>query len=296
MSDWPLRYEEPVFRPPSEAASLIVQLTVGCSWNRCTYCAMYRDTSYRIRPVAEVAGEIRAVAPLVPHARRVFLADGDALATPAEVLTEVLAAIREALPGVRRVGLYGDSRSILRHGVDGLERLRREGLGIVYFGPETGDPATLRAVRKGATVERQLEASRVVREAGLKLSAMVLLGLAGVAGSERHARATGRFLVESAPTYAAALTVTPVAGTELHDAIVAGRIELPDRWGMLRELVWMLEEMDGYRGPFHANHASNHLPLRLRLPRDRQPTLQLLERTLAERDASRLVPEWARGL
>lgn len=296
MPGWPLHYEEPVFRPPSEAASLIVQLTVGCSWNRCTYCAMYRHKAYRVRPVAEVVDEIRAAAPLVPHARRVFLADGDALAAPPEVLTEILAAIRESLPAVQRVGLYGDSRSILRHGVDGLGRLRRCGLGIVYFGPESGDPGTLHAVRKGATVERQLEASRVVLEAGLKLSSMVLLGLAGVAGSERHARATGRFLVDSAPTYAAALTVTPVAGTELHDAVAAGRLELPDRWGMLRELAWMLEEMEGFRGPFHANHASNHLPLTLRLPRDRQPALELLERTLAERDASRLVPEWARGL
>ncbi len=296
MPGWPLRYEEPVFRPPSEAASLIVQLTVGCSWNRCTYCAMYRDKAYRVRPVADVVGEIRAVATLAPHARRVFLADGDALAAPPEVLAEVLAAIRDALPSVQRVGLYGDSRSILRHGVDGLERLRRDGLGIVYFGPETGDPETLRAIRKGATVERQLEASRAVREAGLKLSTMVLLGLAGIAGSERHARATGRFLVDSAPTYAAALTVTPVAGTELDDAVGAGRLELPDRWGMLRELAFMLEEMAGFRGPFHANHASNHLPLKLRLPRDREPALALLERTLADRDASRLVPEWARGL
>jgi radical SAM superfamily enzyme YgiQ (UPF0313 family) len=257
---------------------------------------MYRSKRYRVRPVTDVVDEIREVAPLVPHARRVFLADGDALAAPEEVLDEVLGAIRERLPAVTRVGVYGDSRSILRHGADGLRRLRQGGLGIVYFGPETGDPETLRAVRKGATVERQLEASRVVRAAGLKLSAMVLLGLAGAGGSERHARATGRFLVEAAPTYAAALTVTPVAGTELHDEIAAGRIEFPDRWGMLRELAWMLDEMDGYRGPFHANHASNHLPLKLRLPRDRGPALELLWRVLDERDDSRLVPEWARGL
>lgn len=296
MSAWPLQYVEPVFRPPSEAGSLIVQLTIGCSWNRCAYCAMYHGKEYRVRPVAEVVAEIQAVASLAPGVRRVFLADGDALAAPLDVLETVLATIRESLPGVQRVGLYGDSRAILRHGVAGLEQLRERGLGIVYFGAETGDPATLRAVRKGATVARQVAASHAVRHAGLKLSTMVLLGLAGTVGSERHARASGRFLVDSAPTYAAALTVTPVPGTELHEAVVTGSSALPDRWGMLQELAWMLAEMEGYRGPFHANHASNYLPLKLRLPRDREPALALLAQALAERDESRLVPEWARGL
>jgi radical SAM superfamily enzyme YgiQ (UPF0313 family) len=293
---WPPVLVEPVFRPPSEASSLILQLTIGCSWNRCTYCAMYRCKEFRVRPVEEVVEEIRGAARAVPGIRRVFLADGDALAAPLETLEEVLSAIARELPGVQRVGLYGDSRSILRHGVEGLARLRELGLGIVYFGPESGDEATLRAVRKGATVQRQLEASRTVVAAGLKLSMMVLLGLAGVEGAERHARATGRFLVAAAPTYAAALTVTPVPGTGLFDAVRTGAFRLPDRWGMLRELLWMLEEMEGYRGPFHANHASNHLPLKLRLPRDREPAMELLRRVLETRDETALRPEWARGL
>ncbi len=293
---WPPLLVEPVFRPPSEASSLILQLTVGCSWNRCTYCAMYRNKEFRVRPVDEVLEEVRGAARELPGVRRVFLADGDALAAPAGVLERVLQEIRRELPEVQRVGIYGDSRSILRHGVEGLARLRELGLGIVYFGPETGDPATLRAVQKGATVERQLEASHTVLAAGIKLSIMVLLGLAGVPGSERHARATGRFLVEARPTYAAALTVTPVPGTELFDAVTQGSFELPDRWGMLRELLWMLEEMEGYRGPFHANHASNHLPLKLRLPRDREAAMDLIRRVLETRDETALRPEWARGL
>jgi radical SAM superfamily enzyme YgiQ (UPF0313 family) len=125
---------------------------------------------------------------------------------------------------------------------------------------------------------------------------MVLLGLAGVAGSRRHAEASGRFLVAAAPTYAAALTVTPVPGTELRRQVEDGRVTLPDRWGMLEELGWMLEAMEGYRGPFHANHASNYLPLRLRLPRDRERALALIRAVLLERDERALVPEWARGL
>lgn len=296
MQAWSPRYEEPVFRPPSEAASLILQLTIGCSWNRCTYCSMYRGKDYRVRPVEELSEEIRSIAPVTGRVRRVFLADGDALAAPTGVLVQVLSEIGEAMPWVQRVGIYADSRSILTKGTDDLEKLRGMGLGIIYFGAESGDPQTLKEVRKGATLERQVEACRIVREAGVKLSVMVLLGLAGCKESERHARATGRFLVQAAPTYGAALTVTPVPGTEMHSAVEEGSFELPDRWGMLQELRWMLEEMEGYRGVFHANHASNYLPLKLRLPRDREATLELLDSVVAERDESRLMPEWARGL
>lgn len=296
MRRWPLTYEEPLFRPPSEADSLILQATIGCSWNRCTFCAMYRSKAYRVRPLAEVEAEIVAVAPLAASFTRVFLADGDALAAEPAFLEAVLGTIRAHLPWVQRVGIYGDSRAILRHGVEGLSRLRELGLGIVYFGVESGDEETLRAVRKGATVERQLAACRVAREAGLKLSVMVLLGLAGTAGSRRHAEASGRFVVAAAPTYAAALTVTPVPGTELSRQVEEGRLALPDRWGMLQELGWMLEAMDGYRGLFHANHASNYLPLRLRMPRDREGALELIRDVLGRRDERALVPEWARGL
>jgi radical SAM superfamily enzyme YgiQ (UPF0313 family) len=291
-----MRYEEPIFRPPSEASSLILQLTVGCSWNRCTYCGMYRGKQYRVRPVSELVEEIVSIAPAADRVRRVFLADGDALAAPQEILETVLGEIRGSMPGVLRVGIYADSRAILKKGVENLSALKKLGLGIVYFGAESGDAETLRGIRKGATVERQLEACRVVAEAGLKLSVMVLLGLAGRSGSERHARATGRFLAAGAPTYGAALTVSPVPGTELFDAVEDGSFELPDRWGMLEELMWMLEEMEGYRGPFHANHASNYLPLKLRLPRDRESAVDLLRTVLTDRDESRLMPEWARGL
>jgi radical SAM superfamily enzyme YgiQ (UPF0313 family) len=296
MARWPLRYEEPLFRPPSEAHSLILQLTTGCSWNRCTYCGMYRDKSYRVRPVDEVLQEIRAVAPLTAEVQRVFLADGDALAAGDEVLLAVLQEIRNRLPRVTRVGVYGDSRSILRKGVERLATLRESGLGIIYFGAESGDDETLRMIKKGATNQRQIEACRVAKEAGIKLSVMVLLGLAGVSGSQRHATATGRFLAAANPTYAAALMVTPVPGTELYAAVSDGSFELPDRWGLLEELAWLLEAADGYRGPFHANHASNYLPLKLRLPRDREKAIALIRSLLRDRDDSRLMPEWSRGL
>lgn len=286
---------EPVFRPPSEAGSLILQMTLGCSWNRCTYCGMYRSKSFEVRPFRDIVQEIREHRG-IRQIRRVFLADGDALAAPFETVVRVLEEIRSNLPDVQRVGIYADSRSILKVGSERLNRLRTLGLGIIYFGPETGDEATLKSISKGATVERQLEASWAVTQSGIKLSMMVLLGLAGIEGSERHARATGRFITAASPTYAAALTVTPVPGTELYEAVQKKRIEIPDKWGMLRELQWMLEEMDGFRGPFHANHASNYLPLKLRLPRDRERAIGLIRNTLANRDETLLRPEAARGL
>ena len=291
-----IELHEPVFRPPSEARSLILQLTIGCSWNRCTYCAMYRSKEFRVRPADEVVAEIEQVAQSAAAPRRVFLADGDALAAPFDDIARVLDAIRTNLPEVTRVGVYADSRAILRLGADRLRSLGERGLGILYFGPESGDRQTLKAVRKGATVERQLEACRVVAEAGVKLSMMVLLGLAGTEGSERHARATGRFVQAASPTYAAALTVTPVPGTEMYDAWRRGDFVLPDRWGMLRELECMLEEMADYRGVFHANHASNYLPLKLRMPRDRQSALSMIRQVLDARDERYLRPEWSRGL
>jgi radical SAM superfamily enzyme YgiQ (UPF0313 family) len=257
---------------------------------------MYRNKEYRVRTPDELAQEIRRVSAMGSSIQRVFLADGDALAAPQETLTTVLGEIRSALPGVHRVGIYGDSRSILKKGAEMLSELKDLGLGIVYFGVESGDEETLRAINKGATAKRQLEACHTVREAGLKLSVMVLLGLAGRDGGERHARATGAFLTQARPTYGAALTVTPVPGTELCDLWQSGRFELPDRWGMLEELAWMLESMEGYRGPFHANHASNYLPLKLRLPRDRSSAIALIHELLASRDDSRLMPDWARGL
>ncbi len=275
---------------------MILQLTIGCSWNRCTYCAMYQNKSFQVRPIDDLLAEIRDAGRFASETRRVFLADGDALAAPFEILVKVLEEIRRVLPGVQRVGIYGDSRSILKLHQDELGALRELGLGIVYFGPESGDEETLRQVKKGATVARQLEASHLVNRSGIKLSMMVLLGLAGVAGSKRHARATGRFIAAAGPTYAAALTVTPVAGTAMHVAWKSGDFRLPNRWGMLEELLWMLEEMEGYRGQFHANHASNYLPLKLRMPKDRLPAIGLIREVLESRDENRLRPEWARGL
>jgi hypothetical protein len=274
-----------VFRPPSEARSLILQLTEGCSWNRCTYCAMYRSKRYPGPPCRgrggggpRCRGDGRCV--LV----RLFLADGDALAAPDRGPRQaVLEGVREHLPTCQRVGVYGDSRAILARGPEALASLRELGLGIVYFGAETGDPETLRAVRKGTTVA---QAGRSQPDGARGRLETLRDGPSGSGrgpdNGERHARATGRFLVAAAPTYAAAAGGD--AGARNRDARRSskpGDSSSPTAGRVCRELRWMLAEMEGFRGPFHANHASNHLPLKLRLPRDRDGALKLIDDVLA---------------
>ena len=284
----------PVFRPPSEARSLILQATLGCSWNHCTYCAMYRGKEYRVRPIAEVLADVAtARARLGPGVDKVFVADGDALAAGMAVWEPLLAALRDAFPRCRQVSSYATARNVLALSTDELTRLRAAGLRLVYLGPESGDDATLRAVAKGATAAEHVEAAARLRAAGIRQSVILLLGIAGLDGSERHARASGRLVTAMDPDYLAALTVTVVPGTPLARQVHAG-LTLPEPLGMLRELRMLLEEAAPTGALFRTNHASNYLPLRGRLPDDRHRLLALLDDALAGRVGLR--PESWRGL
>jgi len=285
-----------IFRPPSEAQSLLLQVTVGCSHNRCTYCAMYDDPqqAFRIKPWETVAADIDQLAgqPL----RRVFLCEGDALILPTEHLEKILLRLRERLPLLRRVGIYGDARSILRKTPAELERLREAGLGIVYHGAESGDDVTLARVVKGSTAADAVASAVLLREAGLRHSVMVMLGLGGADRSAEHAAATAELLTAMDPPFVGALTTTLVPGTPLHDEAARGAFVLPDNWGLLEELRVMIRDSRLTRCRFHSNHASNYLPLSLNLPADRESALARLDTTLARRDPDDLVPEHWRGL
>jgi radical SAM superfamily enzyme YgiQ (UPF0313 family) len=287
-----------IFRPPSEARSLLLQVTVGCSWNRCTYCAMYRDPEQRFRakPFDVVAADIEEAAASGRDLPRVFLCDGDALVLSTLKLKRILERVRERLPGVRRVGIYGDARTILRKSVAELAELRGLGLGIVYHGVESGDETTLRRIDKGSTRAETAAAARRLREAGLRHSVIVMLGLGGVERTREHAAATADLLSEMDPPYVGALTTTLIPGTPLHDAAQRGDFALPDPWGLLEELATLVERSRLTRCAFHANHASNYLPLRLTLPADRDKGLRMLRAALASRDPRFLVPEYRRGL
>ena len=257
------------------------------------------EQRFRIKDWETVAADIDEAAQIedrIGGIRRVFLCDGDALILPTDRLEQILGYLRERLPGVRRVGLYGDARSILRKSVGELQRLRDLGLGIVYHGVESGDDEVLARVCKGSQAAEAVEAAHRLRAAGLRHSVMVMLGLGGVERSGQHASATADLLTDLDPPYVGALTTTLVPGTPLAAAAAAGRFELPDRWGLLTELRTLISESRFSRCRFHANHASNYLPLSLNLPVDRRQALERLDQVLRDRDESHLRSEYRRGL
>jgi radical SAM superfamily enzyme YgiQ (UPF0313 family) len=289
-----MHYEGNIIRPPSEAGSILLQITVGCSHNRCTFCGTYRGERFRIKPEEIVAEDIAFAARHCRRQRRVFLCDGDALVIPQRRLTTILSAVREQLPWVTRVGSYANARSIGLKSDAELRELRALGLGILYMGLETGDDATLAAIRKGADAGTQIAMGRKAIEAGMKLSVTVILGIAGRARSSEHARETARVLSAIDPDYVGALSLMLIPGTPLYAEWRSGSFELLEPMEMLAELRSLFAETRLSQGVFHANHASNYLPIKARLPKDRAEVLDLLDRALAGGVA--LKPESMRGL
>lgn len=290
-----------IFRPPSEARSLLLQVTIGCSHNRCVYCDMYRDKQFRPKPWEQIEADLREAAEIgrrMARARipRVFLCDGDALILSTKRLLQILAGIREHLPWVERVGTYGDTRSVGRKSVEELRELREAGLGIVYHGMETGDEQVLERIDKGGTRPELLSTAAKLREAGILHSVIVLLGIGGVELSEQHARRTAETLTQMDPPYVGALTTTIVPGTPLHDMARRGEFELPSKFRMLEELRTLVADSEFSDCRFSSNHASNYLPLRGTLPKDKPALVALLDEVIERGDERLLKPEGLRGL
>lgn len=290
-----MHYEEPLYRPPSEADAYILQATIGCSWNHCTYCAMYRSKSFRIRPVEELVREIRVAGRTFGHnVRKVFIADGDALAMTLAEWSPLLREIAVAFPGAERVSCYATAMNLLEKSADELSELRGLGLSRLYIGPESGDDETLRKIAKGADAAQHVEAAGRARAAGMEQSAIFLLGVAGRERSVAHARASARLASAMDPEFLAALTVTVVPGTPLEKLASSGRFEMPGVAGLLRELRIFIDEAAPTDALFRSNHASNYLPIRGRLPSDRERLLEVIDAALA--GSAPLRPEWSRGL
>jgi radical SAM superfamily enzyme YgiQ (UPF0313 family) len=289
-------YVPPLYRPPSEAHALLLQVTVGCSHNRCTYCDMYRTKRFRPKPWATIEADLREAASQGPLHRRAFLMDGDALILATDKLLQILAGIRRYTPWIERVGIYGDTRSVGRKSVAELRALREAGLGIVYHGMESGDDEVLRRIDKGGDAAGCIETARRLREAGITHSVMVLLGVGGRELSAQHAEHTARVLTAMDPPFVGALTTTVVPGTPLAETEAAGAFLLPGKFQMLQELRTIVAESDFSACRFSANHASNYLPLRAELPADKAAVVGMLDRVIAERDERWLKPEGMRGL
>jgi radical SAM superfamily enzyme YgiQ (UPF0313 family) len=287
-------YQGIIIRPPSEANSIILQVTVGCSHNKCTFCGTYKGVRFKIKPESVVEKDIAFAARYCRRQRRVFLTDGDALILPQNRLLSLLKTIRRSLPWVTRVGIYGNAKSIRTKTLEDLTALRENGLGIVYMGLESGDDATLSKVQKGVKVQTVVEMGRKIIEAGMKLSVTVLLGLAGPERSVVHAEATGRALSEMDPDYVGALSLMLLPNTPLGRDFKEGRFRLISPMEMLKELQSMIAHTDLSSGLFHANHASNYLPIRARLPRDKATAVNLIEEAL--KGGVPLKPEFLRAL
>ncbi len=289
-----MHYEGMIIRPPSEADSILLQVTVGCSHNKCTFCGTYKGVRFKIKDDDIIDRDLRYAAAHFHFLRRLFITDGDALILPQARLVEILGKIRGHLPWVQRVGLYGNAKSILRKTREELSTLRELGLGIVYLGLESGDPRVLREIHKGVSAERMIEAGRRVREAGLKLSVTALLGIAGRERSLIHARATGEVLSAMDPNYVGVLTLMILPNTELGQQYQNGQFELLNMHEMLSELREMLCYTNMSRGLFLSNHASNYLPLKVKMPADKEKALALIDEALTGN--VRLRPEWSRAL
>jgi radical SAM superfamily enzyme YgiQ (UPF0313 family) len=289
-----MHYEGNMIRPPSEAYSILLQATVGCSHNKCTFCGAYKGERFKIKSDAIIEADIDFAAAHCRRQRRLFICDGDALIIPQKRLLHILKTIRQRLPWVTRVGVYANTKSIRMKSAEELAELHANGLGIAYMGVESGDDTTLKAVRKGADAQRMIAAGRKIRRAGIKLSITVLLGIAGMERSSIHAQETGKVISAIDPEYVGALSLMLIPGTALYEANQAGRFELPAPEAMLQELGIMIAYTDMSGGLFHANHASNYLPLKLNMPADKAHALDLIDRALKGEIA--LKPESMRAL
>ncbi len=287
-------YQGTVIRPPSEANSIILQVTLGCSHNRCTFCGAYKGKRFRYKEQATIDADLDYAARHLQGHSRVFLADGDVLITPQHRLVRLLLTIKTKLPWIRRVSLYGNCKSIGHKTLDDLVALKGLGLDRIYMGLESGDDAVLAAICKGSTAAQMIAAGRKVREAGIFLSITVLLGIGGTVDSSRHAVNTAKVLNQMAPNQIAALTVMPIPGTPLHDDMKQGRFQLPAEAGILQELKTIVQHIELDKVQFQANHASNFLPIDCRLPKDKVAAISMIDQALA--GDIPLMPEYMRGL
>ena len=289
-----MHYEGNIIRPPSEADSILLQVTVGCSHNKCTFCGTYTGERFKIKKDSVIFEDIEFAAKYCRNQDRLFICDGDALIIPQKRLVPILERINKRLPWVKRIGLYANTKSINMKTKDELKQLKDLGVKIAYMGLETGDDVTLKKIKKGADSDRMIKMGKKIRKAGIKLSVTVLIGIAGRKRSIIHAEETGRVLSAIDPEYVGALSLMLIPGTELYKEYKNGNFDLITPDEMLRELGAMIAATNMSSGLFHANHASNYLPIKAKMPDDKEATLALISEALKGKVS--LKPEFMRAL
>jgi radical SAM superfamily enzyme YgiQ (UPF0313 family) len=285
-----MRYEEPVFRPPCEAGSLIVQTTIGCPHNKCTFCGMYKGKKYRVRPLSEIEKDIEAASRMWPDPPSVFLADGNSIAMRADDLVAVLDRVRRKFPDVERISCYGGARFLRGRKVSDLERLREHGLKIIYMGLESGDDEVLLRVRKGATSGDYVRAAGKLAAAGIELSTYVLAGLGGRERTREHAIGSALTLNEMNPEFIRIRTLVLLPGTPLYGRYRQGGFEECSGREIALETRLLLENLEVADAMFLSDHVSNYLPLYGKLPGDKEEMVAAIDRVLARPDPSVLGP------
>ena len=275
---------------------MILQATLGCSYNKCTFCAMYREKRFRVRPIAELRKEIAWARDNLGGVRKIFLADGDALTAKASFLHEVLDCIREAFPRLQRVSCYASPQSLQIRTVEEMRELKQAGLSQYYLGVESGCDATLLHMEKGVDGDEMVRVANKASDAGIKLSTMILLGIAGRSGSDRHAKESARVINAISPRFVSTLVVTPVEGTPLWDQKLAGDVDELTPIELAQELRTFLAHTDLKSSIFRSNHASNYLALKGTLPKDKDALVDVLDEVLANPRKAAFVPDWLRAL
>jgi radical SAM superfamily enzyme YgiQ (UPF0313 family) len=293
-----LPYIEPVFRPPSEAYSLILQVTNGCSWNRCTFCEMYTQPQkrFRFKRQEDIEKELAAVAASGAPVKRVFFADGDAMTLSARRLKLIMQAINRYLPDVQRVSSYCLPRNLKHKTVEELAELNDMGLSLFYVGCESGDDLVLERVSKGESFDSSLAALRKIKKAGAKSSVMILNGMGGKKYSQQHAVNSARLMNAAQPEYLATLVVSFPAGVERYQQGFNGEFEPLDQAGLFREMYWLLDTLELEKTIFRSDHASNYLVLKGVLGKDKPRLLATVKAALERPGSVRLRQEWMRGL
>lgn len=287
-----MRYEEPVFRPPSEARSLIIQATIGCSWNKCTFCGMYKMKKFRVREIDEIKEDFRIAKDFYGNCERIFLADGNALTMETDLLLEI-ANYANSLFRLERISCYANPMDILEKSKNELIEIRKSGIKLLYVGIESGDDEILNRIRKGASSEEIYSACQKAHECGFDLSVTVLTGIGGRERMKENAVNTARLLNRIQPKYTGVLTYIPVPNTPLYFKIKRGEFDLPNAIENLLELRMLVENLEA-RTIFRCNHASNYLPIGGNLPDDKLKILKTIDYAL--KNPRILKPEWLRGL
>ncbi len=296
MVFFPFEYDMPMFRPPSEGNSLILQVTLGCSWNRCAFCEMYTSKKFHARPEQEVFTEITQAATTIPDVRKIFLADGNAMVLSTERLGRILDHIHTSFPPLQRISAYALPRDIISKTPQELATLQQRGLKLLYVGVETGDDELLKKIDKGETYESTVTALRKARQAGIKLSVMVLTGLGGKSLSHQHAINSARLVNEVQPEFLSTLVLMFPHGLSHFQQRIDWEYQPLETEEVLQEMEWFISHTRLERTIFRSDHASNYLALKGVLSRDKEMLLNQIKQFLTQKNLHSLRPEWLRGL